>query len=685
MRTRFVPLIAMLVALPAAAADSSNKDVSAGTPIGRQIDDFKLQDYLGTAHQLADWKDKQAVVVAFVGTECPLCLQYGPRLAELAKEYEPKGVAFLGIDSNQQDSLQEIAHYAREHKIDFTILKDPGNTVADQFGAVRTPEVFVLDGERRVRYWGRIDDQFGVGYARAAPEHRELAEALDAVLAGNDVATPVTKAIGCHIGRLSKKPPSGDITYARHIAPIFNAHCVQCHRKGEIGPFTLTSYDDAVGWTETIREVIDERRMPPWHANPEIGHFLNDSSLSDADRKLIFQWIDNGAPQGDLADLPQPPEFVEGWRIPKPDLVLSMPQPFTVPAKGVVQYQHFVTDARFDEDTWVQAAEVRPGNRSVVHHLVLYYVLPGEKSRAEAVIFNSLAGYAPGMPATVLKPGLAKRIPKGSKLIIQCHYTPNGTEQSDQSVAGLVFADPATVRQQLVTQMCLNFRLNIPPGEKNYVAEADHRFEQDTYLYSLLPHMHLRGKSYRFEARYPDGTSETLLDVPRYDFNWQNSYVLSQRKLMPEGTVMHATAVFDNSADNLMNPDPKATVRWGDQTWEEMMVGTFETTRADQDLSLGVPTAKRLDSGDYEVRFSYRPDVEAREVYLAGDFNEWKPTAEKMAGPDAQGRFAATLVLKPGRHEYKYLIDGTRWRTDPGNPNQNGFYHNSVLHLGDGD
>ncbi|HQU44433.1 MAG TPA: redoxin domain-containing protein [Pirellulales bacterium] len=679
MRTLAVLLSVLCVAT---SANSAEKPAS---PIGKQIEDFKLQDYLGTTHQLADWKDAKAVVIAFLGTECRLCLQYGPRLAELAKEYEPKRVAFVGIDSNQQDSLEEIAHYVRVHKIDFTLLKDPGNVVADQFGAVRTPEVFLLDGERTVRYWGRIDDQFGVGYARPAPEHRELAEAIEAVLAGKEVASPVTRTVGCHIGRVRRKPPTGDITYAKHVAPIFNAHCVRCHRHGEIGPFTLTKYADVVGWTETIREVIAERRMPPWHANPQFGHFRNDASLPEADQKLIFQWLDNGAPEGDPADLPPPPEFVEGWRIPRPDLVLSMPKPFTVPAKGVVQYQHFVTDASFDEDKWVRAAEVRPGNRAVVHHLVLYFVPPGtEKMRGEAVIFNSLAGYAPGMPATVLPPGLAKRIPKGSKLIIQCHYTPNGSEQTDQSTAGIVFADPATVKQQLNTEMCLNFKLNIPPGEKNYRAEAEHRFDQDTYVYSLLPHMHLRGKSFRFEARYPDGRTETLVDVPRYDFNWQNSYMLAERKLMPEGTVMHAMAIYDNSADNLTNPDPTATVRWGDQTWEEMMVGTFETTRADQDLSLGMPTARCLDGGDYEVSFAYRPNVEAREVYLAGEFNEWQPTGHKMDGPDAEGRYTTTLVLKPGIHEYKYVIDGTRWRADPGNPNQNGFYHNSVLWLGEG-
>ncbi|MGH7194362.1 MAG: redoxin domain-containing protein, partial [Candidatus Saccharimonadales bacterium] len=222
------------------------------TPVAKQIDNFKLQDYLGAWRQLDDWSDKKAVVVAFLGTECPLSLQYGPRLAELAKQYAPREVAFVGIDANRQDSLAEIAHYAGVHGIDFTILKDPGNKVADQFEAERTPEVFLLDAEGAVRYRGRIDDQFGVGFARLNPEHRDLATAIDQVLAGEAVHTPATKPIGCLIGREIRKPPGGDITYAKHIAGIFNAHCVRCHRKGEIGPFTLTSYDDVLGWTAMI-------------------------------------------------------------------------------------------------------------------------------------------------------------------------------------------------------------------------------------------------------------------------------------------------------------------------------------------------------------------------------------------------------------------------------------------------
>ncbi|HXT58922.1 MAG TPA: redoxin domain-containing protein [Pirellulales bacterium] len=668
------------LALPL-AADSAQEQKD-DSPIGRQIDDFKLQDYLGAPHRLADWSDKRAVVVAFLGAECPLAKLYGPRLQELADAYKEQGVAFVGIDSNQQDSLAEIAHYARTHKIEFALLKDPGNAVADRFGAQRTPEVFLLDDKRVVRYWGRIDDQYGIGYAREKPEHAELKTAIDELLAGKAVSRPVTRSLGCHIGRLSRKPPTGEITYTKHIAGILQQHCVRCHRPGEIAPFTLLSYEDVVGWTETIREVIEEGRMPPWHANPEFGHFSNDIRLSDEEKKLIFAWLDNGVPEGDAADLPKPIEFVEGWRIAKPDVEFAMPKPYTVPAKGVVSYQHFVIDPGFTEDKWIQQAEVRPGNRAVVHHLIIYFVPPGKgKQDPLAVLYNSLAAYAPGMPASVFRPGMAKRVPAGSKLVIQGHYTPNGSEQTDLSTAGFVFADPKTVKQELRTSLAMNYEFNIPPGADEHRVEARHRFDQDMRLYAVLPHMHLRGKSFRFDAIYPDGARETLLDVPHYDFNWQNSYVFAQPKRMPEGTVIHCLAAFDNSADNLMNPDPTKAVRWGDQTWEEMMVGTFEAVREDQDLSLGAPKAVKTTAGDYEVEFAYRPNVEAEAVYLAGAFNDWKPDGLKMDGPDAEGRYTAKLTLKPGAHEYKFVIDGKQWRADPGNPLQQGQYHNSLLKL----
>ena len=672
-------LILLLLTSPL-AADSPGRLAS---PIGRQIENFQLQDYLGTAHDLVEWSDHKALVLAFLGTECPLAAVYGRRLAELAAEYGPRGIAFVGIDSNQQDSLAEMGQYVRRHEIEFPLLKDPGNKVADQLGAERTPEVFLLDAGRVVRYHGRIDDQFGVGYTRPKPEHRELAAALDELLAGKEVTLGETEAAGCFIGRVVRKPPTGDITYAKHVAGILQQRCVHCHRPGQVAPFAMNSYSEVVGWTETIREVIEAGRMPPWHANPEFGHFSNDNRLRDDERKLIFEWIDNGVPEGDPADLPPPAQYLEEWRIPKPDVVLAMPAAYTVPATGTVEYQEFELDYTFAKDTWIQAAEVRPGNTAVVHHLVLFFLPPGRDLRTspEAVLFNSLAGFAPGMPSSKFPEGTAKRVPAGSKLLIQAHYTPNGREQTDLSTAGLVFADPETVKKQLMTQIALTFQFRIPPGEANHRVEAKHRFDQDMRLYSLLPHMHLRGKSFRFDAIFPDGRTETLLDVPRYDFNWQNAYALAEPMRLPEGTVIHCTGVFDNSPENPLNPDPGAAVTWGDQTWQEMMIGTFEVVREDQDFTLGLPRVLKLGDDEYEVTFSYRPDTPCEAVYLAGAFNEWKPADHKMAGPDAEGRYTTTLKLGKGTHEYKFVVDGKKWRSDPGNPDQHGEYHNSVLRV----
>jgi peroxiredoxin len=650
------------------------------SPIGQQIKPFELQDYLGAKHKLADWAGNKAVVVVFLGTECPLAKLYGPRLAQLAAEYEPRGVAFVGIDSNQQDSLAEIAHYARTHKLEFPILKDPGNAVADQFGALRTPEAFLLDPQWTVRYWGRVDDQYGVGYSRPAARRNDLAIALDEFLAGNPIATPTTETAGCIIGRLRSVPPTGDITYSMHVAPILNQHCVSCHRPGQIAPFALTSYDEVVGWAETIREVIEDRRMPPWHANPEFGRFYNDARLPDADKELVLKWVSNGAPQGDPADLPKPPEFVEGWRIPEPDIVFRMTQPYTVPAKGVVPYQYFEVETGFTEDKWLAAAEARPGNRAVTHHLILFYHPPGkEQIGPEEPLFNSIAAFAPGLPPAVYPEGFSRRIPAGSKLIFQVHYTPNGTEQTDASEIGLIFADPKTVKREVSVAAALNWQFLIPPGEANHRVEATYRFDQAMMLYSLTPHMHLRGKSFHFEAAYPDGRKEVLLDVPRYDFNWQNFYVLAEPKLMPEGTQVNCTAVFDNSEENLANPNPSALVHWGDQTWDEMMVGTLAVSPVEQDLTLGPPQITRLSDAEYEVRFKYRPDRPAEAIYLAGSFNEWKSTAHRLEGPDADGLYATRLVLKPGSYEYKFVLDGTGWRYDPCNPIQAGLYRNSVL------
>jgi peroxiredoxin len=645
-----------------------------------RIESFKLQDSQGGWHALDEKAGAKAVVVVFIGTECPVAQQYGSRLAQLAAEYEPQGVGFLAIDSNQQDSLAEIGHYARTHKIEFPVVKDPGALVADRFGAERTPEAFLLDNEQVIRYRGRIDDQFGVGFARGQPTRRDLVLALEELLSGKLVTVSKTDAVGCHIGRVARKPPSGETTYCKHIAPILQNRCIGCHRAGQVAPFALTSYDEAAAWAETIREAVDSRRMPPWHADAAFGRFANDSRLADEERRLIDEWVENGSPEGDPADLPPPPKFDGEWAIPQPDLIVTMPQPFTVPAKGTVPYKLFKTDVSFDEDRWLIAAEGRPGNKAVVHHLLLFYVPPGtERISPEMPLFNALGAYVPGLPTGVLPPGIARRIPAGSKLAFQLHYTPNGSEQIDQSSVGLLFTDAKNVKKSIEVGMSLNFLFRIPPGEKDYRVESSHRFGEDTLLFTLQPHMHLRGKSFRFDAIDPDGSKETLLDVPHYDFNWQLTYALAEPKLLPEGTTLHCTAAFDNSADNLSNPDPGATVMWGDQTWQEMMIGAFDFFPAEQDLSLGRPRVVRR-GADFEVTFRYRPTVAARDVYLAGSFNEWQPTARKLDGPDREGFYSTRLVLKSGQYEYKFVLDGKTWRADPGNP-EIGKNRNSVLNL----
>lgn len=679
---RFSILLVCLVCLVSPVFGEASQQPNQAAAVGSQIDGFTLDDFLGAKHSLSDWQGRRATVVVFLGTECPLAKLYGQRLVEIAAKYEPQGVQFVGINSNRQDTLAEIAHYARVHKIEFPLLKDPACRVADQFGATRTPEVILLDDSRTIRYRGRIDDQYGVGYARGKPTKHDLAEALDKLLAGEPILNAQTTAVGCLISRPNPIEPHGEITYCNQISRIVQQHCIECHRDGQIAPFAMETYDDVAAWSETILEVIDDGRMPPWHANPNHGDFLNDARMPDEDKRLFKQWVANGLPEGDPKELPEPREFAEGWRIPEPDVVLRMPEEFEVPAKGIVDYQHFVFDPGFTEDKWVIGSEARPGNRAVVHHLVLFYIPPGQDTyRPEDPLFNIVAAFAPGMPAIMGPENLALRIPAGSKLCFQMHYTPNGSPQTDRSEVGLIFTDAENVEKEFVNQAGLNFRFAIPPGVKDYHVDASYAFQHDSMIYTLTPHMHYRGKSFRFTAHYPDKSKEILLDVPRYDFNWQNVYMLAEPKHMPAGTKIEMEATFDNSADNLLNPDPSAIVFWGDQTWQEMMIGSVTLSRADQDLRLGPPRVQEVVDGKHVVHFRYRPTSEVDSVHVAGTFNNWQQAKDQLEGPDSEGFYHLALPLEPGEYEYKFVLNGDQWRNDQGNPSTIGYYNNNVVQV----
>ena len=560
------------------AATFCGATVAAESPLS-----FTLRSHEGREWSDADFKDKDLVVVAFLGTECPLVKLYGPKLQEVSERFGDK-VAVIGVNSNTQDSVTEMSAYAERHGVRFPMLKDVGNTLADQFEAKRTPEVFLLDADRKVRYHGRIDDQYSVGVIREKAERHDLREAIEELLAGKEVSVPQTEVVGCHIGRVKKVEPTGDVTYTKHIAPIFNARCVSCHREGELAPFTLTSYDDVIGWEDTICEVIEDNRMPPWFANPEHGKFQNDCRLSEKEKELVFNWVDNGMPEGDPADLPEPPKFAEGWKIEKPDEIFHMrDEPFRVKSQGTIDYKHFVVDPGWTEDKYISAAEARPDNKSVVHHILVYIIPPGEQYRGG--LEQVLVGYAPGSMPVDLPEGVALKVEAGSKFLFQMHYTPNGYVEKDRSYAGVKFADKSDVKKLIRGRVAITDRFRIPPREDNYVVKAPaYRVDRDELLVSMTPHMHLRGKSFRYVAKYPGGNEEVLLDVPKYDFNWQLKYILDEPKLLPRGTKIFCTAAYDNSEDNPVNPDPSETVKWGDQSWEEMMIGFFDTLPTEDDV-----------------------------------------------------------------------------------------------------
>lgn len=588
--------------IEAVAADSTE-------PVS--VADFTLSDYRGAEHSLSDYVERPIVVMVFLGTECPLVKLYAPRLAAMADEYADRGVQFLGINSNRQDAITEIANYARIHELQFPILKDSGNRLADRLQAERTPEVFVLDDQRVVRYRGRIDDQYGVGYIRDAPRHEELRAALDDLLADHPVSVSRTETVGCFIGRQKPVDSESHVTYSGQVASVLNRHCVECHREGEIAPFSLTTYEEAAGWADTIAEVVRDRRMPPWHANPKYGYFANDRSLPDADKQLLYDWAKAGAPQGDPAHIPETPTFVSGWQLPrKPDVVLEMAEPFTVPAEGGkrgVEYQYFVIDPKFAEDRWVTMAEAQPGNRAVVHHILVFIKPPDGAQHDRTTPGAYFTPYVPGLRVRPFPAGMAKLIPAGSKIVFQVHYTPIGSEQQDRSRLGLLFADPSEVTHRVVTVEARNSRLKIPPHEPDYSAEASAGpLPIDVQLLSFLPHMHLRGKAFRYEGRFPGDKSEILLDVPAYDFNWQTIYRLREPRILPAGTTMHCVARFDNSEQNLWNPDPSATVRWGEQTWDEMLIGYFD---------IAVPVEKESAQGSKPKPAEGAPGSRAAQVF----------------------------------------------------------------------
>lgn len=361
-----------------------------------------------------------------------------------------------------------------------------------------------------------------------------------------------------------------EITFSKDVQPILETRCVQCHRAGEIAPMPLATYAQVRPWAKAIKTAVLTKRMPPWFADPHYGKFSNDLSLSPREISTIVAWVDRGAPEGDRATPVERPDLADGWRIPQPDAVFELPHPIPVPASGTLDYMYFAVPTGFTEDRWVESVEVRPTNRAVVHHAIVLVQSFGGRWGG-----GFLAGYAPGAVPQRWKPGQARLIKAGSTLIFQMHYATNGKPAVDRTRIGMVFArQPVT--QQVVALQSVNHDFEIPPGDPDFPVESTATLYEPAWLVGMRPHMHLRGKSFEFRAVYPDGRTEILLRVPKYDFNWQPYYYLAQPLRLPKGTRIECTARFDNSRNNPFNPDPRLAVRWGDQSWDEMMIGWFD-------------------------------------------------------------------------------------------------------------
>ncbi|HJQ70275.1 MAG TPA: thiol-disulfide isomerase [Blastocatellia bacterium] len=381
------------------------------------------------------------------------------------------------------------------------------------------------------------------------------------------------------------KSRASKVTFTKDVAPILYKSCAECHRAGEIAPMSLLSYKEVRPWARSIRERVADRSMPPWSADPKYGHWANDPRLSDQEIATVVEWVNAGAPEGDAKDLPPQPKFTNGWTIGTPDVVIEMPNEYTVPADGTVPYLYFSMPSGFTEDKWIQAMEIRPGNRKVVHHVIAYAQDPNVKDTnpgGEGELRRGrthLGGITPNKTGVVLGPGMARLIKKGSNIVFQMHYTTYGVEAKDRTKIGFVFAkEPG--KKIVNTGNAANGRFVIPPRDPSYEVKASKTFDEDVVITSFMPHMHVRGKSFVYTAVFPDGRSEILLNVPKYDFNWQHTYIPKQPIALPKGTRLDCVAYFDNSEKNKFNPDPTKEVRWGDQTWEEMMIGWFTYTRA---------------------------------------------------------------------------------------------------------
>ena len=570
---------------------SPSVDVGHGSPIGKRFDGPYLTLDDGSERALSTLLDGQRSLIAVRDPGCPVSRRYAPRLAKLHDEELPVLYLLVGKMATRAFVEQD----RERHGLKGRYILDPEQRLASWLGVRSTGDVFLFDTEARLRYRGAIDDQYGIGFTRPAPTHTFLKDAIAALRAGESPEVVATVAPGCVLQmpepNLSKA--SLPVNWHGKISRIVQNKCQKCHRPGQAAPFPLLSYDDVTLRTPMIRFVLANHIMPPWFASNDPSLWQGEYHLDPRDRQLMIDWVDAGAPLGDARQAPSPVDWKEGWQASEPDVILTSGRLLSIPAEGDIRYRYVEIETDFDQDRWVEAIEVRSQRPQNTHHIVVSALPPAQKDeifgvldqdqdytlteldKTEMATRGFFGIYGPGTTFIRYPKGLAKRLPKGWRLLMQVHHEPNGEVAEDRPQIGLHFAErpPSSV---VSTLAAANLFIIIPPNKKGHEEQATHRLKQDGRLLAFLPHMHLRGQAFRYELERKDGTRETLLDVPRYDPNWQYLYQLKQPVPVKSGERILATAWYDNSPSNPNNPDPSKLVIFGQQTDEEMMIGYFD-------------------------------------------------------------------------------------------------------------
>jgi thiol-disulfide isomerase/thioredoxin len=558
---------------------------SAKPLIGSVIPELHFKDIRCLRRSLKELGDRQAFVFVFTNTTCPVAQRYWPKLKQLDEEYGRQGVQFVSVNVAPEDSIAQVAQQAIDFAVAFPFVKDSDGSAAKALGVERTPEVIILDAKRRLRYRGRIDDQQRLGGARPQLASDDLKQALDAVLAGAEPPVTETAVDGCLITFPAEVVTKEPVTFWKNIAPLFQKHCQECHHADSpAAPFSLVTFEEASNHAETIAEVVSDQRMPPWFGNRR-HRFSNERGLSPAERRMIVAWARGGRIEGDPAAAPALRTFVHSkWEIGEPDLVTTALETHTLPADGIIDYQYVVLPYVFTEDTWISEAEILPDNPRVVHHCNMGHFTIG-KNFSEG---NFITGRVPGGTPLVAGDGVALRIPKNSVVGLQIHYTTTGKPEKNRMSVGFKFPR-GIVHKELKHLQVTTSNIAIPPGAAAHPIVSSRTLAADASGIGMFAHMHLRGKDMTFIAHSPTGETETLLSIPNYNYAWQQNYRWEPgTKKFPRGTRIEVIAHYDNSPFNPWNPDPKAEVGFGPQTFHEMMFGFFFYTEEGQELNLSV-------------------------------------------------------------------------------------------------